>query len=235
VEDEEMKLAYPIDTMLQVEVVGGAPGGAIVAVEPAQAREAWASVLESKRWLEIRVGYGQDPSGFIVRLQTNVEEIRPNEIVYWMNALIPDEQEPKNVLLGNAGESPDITWWIASLGRQDGTWIIEMFQLDALRAWEESKLNALPEVTVYHLGTKAAVGPMLVTALVGVGRHRGDLGISVGLMDGSSPFLSAALVADSGMGWRMRINASAEAQAAVMLSRDGEDPNVPVLSAAIGW
>jgi hypothetical protein len=40
-----MKLAYPIDTMLQVEVVGGTPGGAVVAVEPAQAREAWASIL----------------------------------------------------------------------------------------------------------------------------------------------------------------------------------------------
>jgi hypothetical protein len=230
-----MKLAYPIDEMLQVEVVGGTPSGAVVAVEPAQAREAWASILESKRWLDIRAGYGQGSSGFIVRLQTNVEEIRPNEIVYWMNALVPDEQEPKNVLLGNAGESPDITWWIASLGRRNGTWIIEMFQLDALRAWEESKLNALPEVTVYHLGAKAAVGPMLVTALAGVGCYRGDLGISVGLANEPSPFLSAALVADSGLGWRMRVNASAEAQAAVMLSRDGEDPNAPVLSVAIGW
>jgi hypothetical protein len=28
-----MKLAYPIDTMLQVEVVGGTPSGAVVAVE----------------------------------------------------------------------------------------------------------------------------------------------------------------------------------------------------------
>jgi len=230
-----MKLIYPIDAMLQVEVVEGTPGGAIVAVEPVQAREAWASILESQRWLEIRAGYGQDLSEFIFRLQTNVQEIRPNDVVYWMNALIPDEREPKNVLLGNTGEDPDITWWIASLGRQDGTWIIEMFHLDALRDWEESKSNALPGVTVYHLGAKAAVGPMLVAALVGVGRHRGDLGISVGLADESSPFLSAALVADSGMGWRMRVSASAEAQAAVMLSRDGEDPNKPVLGVAIGW
>jgi hypothetical protein len=233
-----MKLVYPIDAMLQVEVVGSTPGGAVVAVEPAQAREAWASILESKRWLDIRAGYGQDSSGFIVRLQTNVEEIRPNEIVYWMNALVPDEQEPKNVLLGDAGEGPDVTWWIASLGRQDGTWIIEMFQLDALRAWEENNLSAYPAITVYRLGAKAAVGPMLVTALAGVGCYRGDLGISVGLADEPSPFLSAALVADSGLGWRMRVDAfraSAEARAAVMLSRDGEDPNAPVLSVAIGW
>jgi len=39
-----MKLAYPIDARLQAEVVGGAPGGAVVAVEPAQAREARALV-----------------------------------------------------------------------------------------------------------------------------------------------------------------------------------------------
>ncbi len=80
--------------MLQVEVVGGAPGGAVVAVEPAQAQEAWTSILESQRWLEIRAGYGQDPSGFIVRLRTNVEEIPPSRVVFWMKATIPDEPEP---------------------------------------------------------------------------------------------------------------------------------------------
>jgi hypothetical protein len=197
--------------------------------------------LESRRWLEIRAGYGQGPSGFIVRLQTNVEEIRPNGIVYWMNALIPDEHEPTNVLLGNAGEAPDITWWIASLDQQGGTWVIEMFHLDGLRAWEESKLNDLPGVTVYHLGAKAVVGPMVVTALAGVGRQRGDLGISVGLAGEPSPFLSAALVADSGQGWRMKINASnasnasAEAQIAALLFREGEDPSKPILGVAIGW
>jgi hypothetical protein len=235
-----MKLAYPIDAMLQVEVVGGAPGGAAVAVEPAQAREAWSSILGSKRWLEIRAGYGQDPSGFIVRLQTNVEEILPNKIVFWMTAFVPPgepngEPELRDVTLCHAGEHPDVTWWIASLSRQDETWIIQMFQLDALRAWEENNLSAYPAITVCRLGAKAAVGPMLVTALAGVGCYRGDLGISVGLANESSPFLSAALVADSGLGWRMKANASAETQAAVMLSRDGEDPNVPVLSVAIGW
>jgi hypothetical protein len=76
---------------------------------------------------------------------------------------------------------------------------------------------------------------MLVTSLAGVGCYRGDLGISVGPANEPSPFLSAALVAASGQGWRMKVNASAEAQAAVMLSRDGEDPNAPVLSVAIGW
>jgi hypothetical protein len=110
-----------------------------------------------------------------------------------------------------------------------------MFQLDALRAWEENNLSAYPGITVYHLGAKAAVGPMLAGAIVGVGRHSGELGISVRLADEPSPFLSAALVADSGLGWRMTVNASAEAQTAVMLSQDGEDPNVPVLSVAIGW
>jgi hypothetical protein len=99
-----MKLAYPIDEMLQVEVVGDTPSGAVVAVEPAQAREAWASILESKRWLDIRAGYGQDPSGFIVRLQTNVEEIPPNKIVFWMTALVPPgepngEPELRDVIL----------------------------------------------------------------------------------------------------------------------------------------
>jgi hypothetical protein len=230
-----MKLAYPIDTMLQVEVVGGTPNGGIVAVELARVREAWASILESGRWLKIRAGYGQDLSGFVVHLQTNVEEIRPNEIVYWMNALVPDEQEPKNFLLGNAEENQDIAWWVVSLGRRARTRIIWMFHRDALRAWEESKLNALPGVTIYHLGAKAAVGPMLVRVLVGVGHHRGELGIGVGLANKPSPFLAAALVADSRLGWRMTANASAEAQAAVMLSRDGEDPNAPVLSVAIGW
>jgi hypothetical protein len=225
---------------LQMEVVGGAPGGAIVAVEPAQAREAWASILESKRWLDIQAGYGQDPSGFIVRLQTNVEGIRPNKIVFWMKALVPPgepngEPELRDVILCHAGEHPDVTWWIASLSQQDETWIIWMFQLDALRAWEENNLSAYPGITVYHLGAKAAVDSMLVKAIVGVGRHSGELGISVGLADEPSPFLSAALVVDSGLGWRMRVNASAEAQAAVMLSRDGEDPSAPVLSVAIGW
>jgi hypothetical protein len=233
-----MKLAYLADKMLQVEVVRDQPGGVVVAVEPAQAREAWTSILESQRWLEIRAGYGQDPSKFIVRLQTNVEEIRPNEIAYWMNALIPDEQEPTNVLLGNAGESPDITWWIASLDRQGGTWVIEMFHLDTLRAWEENNLNALPGITIYHLGAKAVVGPMVVAVLAGVGHKRGDLGVSVGLAGESSPLLSAALVADSGQGWRMKINASnapAEAQIAALLFREGEDPGKPILGVAIGW
>jgi len=34
----------PIDAMLRAEAVGGAPGGAVVAVEPARAREARALV-----------------------------------------------------------------------------------------------------------------------------------------------------------------------------------------------
>jgi hypothetical protein len=73
-----MKLAYQIDEMLRVEVVGDLPDGAVVAVEPAQAREAWASILGDKRWLEIRAGRLPSGGGITTHRQRSDEREDPS-------------------------------------------------------------------------------------------------------------------------------------------------------------
>jgi hypothetical protein len=216
-----MKFAYVPGKHLIVREADESPSEAservIAATLLPQAVAAWASILQSGRFIEIHAFPFPVQDKPVVRVRTSAE-VRPSDISL-MLITSPDlgqgrtrePVDPEVFIVANGGKDPGLIWRVASLSQQEGQWTVEIWDLTAALPILEDRMGALKKEGYIptHLGLRLFAGPLNVGMGVGVEPpHARDLWLSVGRERGVDLFATPLDTDDSSRPWGLRVGTS---------------------------
>jgi hypothetical protein len=241
-----MNFVYVPSERLVVREAEGSPSGAserVIAATPLpQAVAAWASFLESGRFIEIKALPFPVQNRPVVRVRTSAEVLLRD--ISLMLATSPDlGQErtrgpagPKVFIVANGDEDLDLIQRVASLSRQVGQWTVEIWDLTAALPMVKDRMEALKREGYIptHLGLRLFAGPLNVTMGIGVEPpHANDFWLSVGREHGVDLFATLLDKDDSSRPWGLMVGTSASLSAVAMAYEKID--NSAALDLVISW
>jgi hypothetical protein len=241
-----MSFVYVPSERLIVREAEGSPSGVservIAAIPLPQAVAAWASILKSGRFIEIKALPFPVQDRPVVRTRTSADVLLGN--ISLMLSTSPDHDRgrtrgpaaPEVFPVANGKDDPDLIKQVVSLSRQERQWTVEVWNLADAIPMVKDRMEALKREGYIptHLGLRLFAAPLNVTMGIGVEPpHANDFWLSVGLGHGVDLFATLLDTDDSLRPWELMVGTSASLSAVAMAYEKID--NSAALNLVIGW